>query len=191
MGQFAIAALLVGALVDLVARVTSRVAFPAISRAHARDGTGLVHSYQRLRPPLDAFCLGLAAFLFWFGPDIVRLLYGARYAEAGGFLRILAIALVGSRYGVVPYMYLLLGRPGLMAAEQGFRLCGLLAGIALGYRLAGVTGAVWGVAVGQLAGSLAGLVLFQPGLGLLSVRRELFALALFAGLFGLFGLAGR
>jgi O-antigen/teichoic acid export membrane protein len=191
MGQFAIAALLVGALTDIVARMSSRVAFPAITSAYHRDGHGLARSYHRIRLPTDAFCLLLAAFLFWFGEDVVRLLYDQRYAQAGKFLGILAISLVGARYTVVPYMYLLLGRPNLMAAEQGFRLCGLLVGIGTGYALMGATGAVWGVALGQLAGSGAGLLLFQPSLGLLSVRRELISAAVFAGVFGLFGLASR
>jgi O-antigen/teichoic acid export membrane protein len=189
MGQFAIAALLVGALTDVVTRLSSRVAFPAITQAYERDGEGLARSYYRVRIPTDAFCLVLAAFLYWFGHDVVRLLYDDRYDQAGEFLRILAIALIGARYSVVPYMYLLLGRSGLMAAEQAFRLGGLLLAIGVGYTLNGTTGAVWGVALGQLAGSLAGLLLFQPRLGLVSVRRELVALAVFAGLFGVFGLA--
>jgi O-antigen/teichoic acid export membrane protein len=189
MGQFAIAALLVGALVDTVTRISGRVTFPAITKAYQRDGVALANSYQRSRIPTDAFCLLLAAVLFWFGHDLVRILYDDRYAEAGEYLRILGITLVGSRYAVVPYMYLLMGRPGLMAAEQGFHLAGLLVGIAMGYRLLGTIGAIWGVALGQIAGSLAGLVFFHPRLGLLSVRRELIALALFAGVFGLLAAA--
>lgn len=191
MGQFAIAALLVGAVTDTVTRVSSRVTFPAITRAHQRDGVALVHSYHRSRIPTDAFCLSLAAFLYWFGDDVVRLIYDDRYAPAGEFLRILAITLVGSRYSVVPYMYMLLGRPWLMSAEQALRLCGLLVGIALGYRLFGTNGAIWGVALGQIAGSVAGLVLFQPRFGMLSVRHELLALALFGAAFGLFAFASQ
>lgn len=189
MGQFAIAALLAGAVVEVVSRISSRVTFPAITRAYERDNSELARTYHRSRIPTDAFCLVVAAFLFWFGPDVVRLLYDDRYLQAGEFLRILAITLVGARYSVVPFMYLLVGRPGLMAAEQAFRLCGILVAIVIGYRLYGTTGAMWGVALGQLAGSLAGLVLFQPRLGLLSVKLELASLALFAAAFFLFGFA--
>ena len=46
-----------------------------------------------------------------------------------------------------------------------------------------------GVALGQLAGSLTGLMLFQPRLGLLSIRGELASLALFAAAFAMFGFA--
>jgi O-antigen/teichoic acid export membrane protein len=189
MGQYVIAALLVGALNDVVTRISSRVAFPAISKAYHRDGLGLVSSYHRVRIPTDVFCLVLAAVLFWFGDELVGFLYDDRYAEAGEFLGILSITLVGARYAVVPYVYLLLGRPALMAAEQAFRLLGLMVGIAAGYTLMGVHGAVWGVALGQLAGSAAGLLLFQPRLGLLSLPREALSLALFAGVFGILGLA--
>lgn len=190
MGQFVIASLLVGAANDVVVRLSSRVAFPAITKAYERDSSELGRSYYHSRMPMDAFCLLLAAFLFWFGPDVVRILYDNRYAQAGAILSILSIALIGSRYSVVPYVYLLLGRPGLMAAEQGIRLVGLLIAISVGYRLYGTTGAMWGVAVGQLAGSLAGLLVFQPRLGFLSVRRELVSIVLFAGVFSLFGYAG-
>jgi len=187
MGQYVIAALLVGAVTEVVTRMSGRVAYPAITKAYELDNAALVHSYYRTRIPTDAFCLLVAAFLFWFGPDIVRLLYDDRYQEAGSFLRILAVALLGARYSVVPYMYLLLGRTSLMAAEQAFRFGGLLLGVSVGYTLYGTNGAIWGVALGQLAGSMAGLVLFQPRLGLLSIRRELVSLALFAGALGLFG----
>jgi len=187
MGQYAIAAMLVAAVTEVVNRISSRVAYPAITKAYELDSAGLVPSYYQTRIPTDAFCLLVAAFLFWFGPDIVRLLYDDRDLQAGEFLRILAVALLGARYAVVPYMYLLLGRTNLMAAEQAFRFGGLVIGISSGYALHGATGAIWGVALGQLAGSMAGLLLFQPRLGLLSVRRELVSLALFAGAFGLFG----
>jgi O-antigen/teichoic acid export membrane protein len=189
MGQFVIAALLTGAVNDVVTRVSSRVAFPAITQAYERNAAGLARSYYLSRIPMDAFCMLAAAFLFWFGKDVVRLLYDARYAQAGEFLGILAITLLGTRYSVVPYVYLLLGRPGLMAAEQGIRLCGMLVAIATGYQWLGTIGAVWGVALGQLAGSLASVLVFQPRLGFLSVRRELVALALFVSAFGLFGYA--
>lgn len=189
MGQFVIAALLVGAVNDVVARVSSRVAYPAITSAYERDSEALVRSYYRVRVPMDAFCLLAAGILYWFGPHLVNLLYDSRYAEAGGMLSILAISLVGSRYSVVPYLYLLLGRTGLMAAEQGIRLAGLLAAIWIGYTLHGTPGAIWGVALGQLAGSAAGLLVFQPRLGLLSIRRELVALAFFFGTFGFFAYA--
>jgi O-antigen/teichoic acid export membrane protein len=189
MGQFAIAALLAGAVVDVISRISSRVTFPAITRAYERDNGELARTYHRSRIPTDTFCLLVAAFLFWFGPDVVRILYDDRYLQAGEFLRILAITLVGARYSVVPYMYLLLGRPNLMAAEQGVRLIGILVCIVIGYRLYGTTGAMWGVALGQLAGSLTGLMLFQPRLGLLSVRGELASLALFAAAFAMFGFA--
>jgi O-antigen/teichoic acid export membrane protein len=189
MGQFAIAALLIGAVSDVVTRVASRVTFPALSKAFEADSKGLARSYHRSRIPTDAFCLFAAAFLFWFGDDLVRLLYDDRYLQAGGFLQILAITLVGSRYCAVSYVYLLLGRTKLMAAEQGFRLVGMLVSIAAGYSMLGTTGAIWGVAIGQLSGCIAGLVLFQPRLGLLSVRGELLALVLFAGALGVMGFA--
>jgi O-antigen/teichoic acid export membrane protein len=189
MGQYVIAALLVGAVNDVVARVSSRVAYPAITSAYERDSTALVRSYYQARMPMDAFCLIAAAILFWFGPRLVALLYDQRYAGAGTMLGILAISLVGSRYSIVPYLYLLLGRTGLMAAEQGIRLAGLLVAIWVGYRFGGTPGAIYGVALGQLAGSAAGLFVFQPRLGLLSIRRELAALVFFFGTFGLFAYA--
>jgi O-antigen/teichoic acid export membrane protein len=187
MGQYVIAALLVGAAVEVVTRISSRVAYPAITKAYEINNAGLVHSYYQTRIPTDAFCLLVGAFLFWFGPDIVRLLYDDRYQQAGEFLRILAVTLLGARYAVVPYMYLLLGRTSLMAAEQAFRFGGLVVGVSIGYALNGTIGAIWGVALGQLAGSMAGIVLFQPRLGLLSMRREMISLAVFVSAFGLFG----
>jgi O-antigen/teichoic acid export membrane protein len=187
MGHFAIAALLVNAISDLVARVSGRVAFPAITKAYERNPDGLARAYQRTRLPIDSFCLLTAAFLFWFGGDIVRVMYDARYIDAGWMLGILSVTLVGARYSVVPYVYLLLGRTSLMAAEQAMRLVAVLVGIGVGYALADTRGAIWGAALGQLSGPLAGLLLFQRRLGLVSIPRELAAIGLFVAALALFG----
>ncbi|MBK6005164.1 oligosaccharide flippase family protein [Ramlibacter ginsenosidimutans] len=188
MGHFAIAALLVNAIFDLVAKVSGKVAFPAITKAYERNRAGLARSYQRARLPIDCFCLLAGAFLFWFGPDVVRLMYDARYSDAGWMLGILSVTLLGARYSVVSYVYLLLGRTSLMAAEQAIRLVAVLVGIAIGYALAGTRGAIWGAALGQLSGPLAGLLLFQRRLGIVSIQRELAAIGLFVAALSLFGL---
>lgn len=185
MGQIVIASLLVGAVSDVVLRVSGRVAFPAMAKAYEHDRDSLVRSYYRSRMLIDAACLSVAAVFFWFGPALVRLLYDGRYEQAGQFLSVLGITLLGSRYLVVQYIYLLLGRPRLMAAEQAIRFCAIVIAIVVGYRLYGTMGAIWGGALGQLAGPMAGLLAFQPRLGLVSVRREVVALAAFAGLVAL------
>lgn len=190
MGHFAIAALLVNAISDLVSRVSSKVAFPAITKAYERNHEALARSYQRTRLPIDFFCLLAAAFLFWFGKDIVHVMYDARYTDAGWMLGILSVTLVGARYSVVPYVYLLLGRTSLMAAEQAIRLLAVLVGVGIGYALGGIRGAIWGAALGQVSAPVAGLVLFQRRLGLLSIQRELAAFALFAAALAVFGLVG-
>lgn len=188
MGHLAVAAMLVSAATDLVTRISARVAFPAIAKARDQNRDGLARAYQRTRIPIDVFCVSAAAFLFWFGKDIVRLMYDVRYTDAGWMLGILSVTLVGTRYSVVSYVYLLLGRSSFAAAEQGIRLAGLLVGIGVGYRLAGTPGAIWGAGLGQLSGPVAGLLLFQRRLGLLSVERELASAGLLVAALGLFGI---
>ena len=46
MGQFAIAALLSGAVIEVVNRISSRVTFPAITRAYERDHSQLARTYH-------------------------------------------------------------------------------------------------------------------------------------------------
>lgn len=180
MGAYAIAVLLVAAFHDAANKLLGQVAFPAISGAVARDPRALRASYLRLRSTIDACCLSVAGLLAGCGDRLVALLYDARYAEAGTYLGILALSLVGIRYRLLSQVYLVIGRPRLMLYEQLTQLATLVAGIFLGFRLNGAVGAVWGVALSYVFAQVWNVFYLQRRLGLFSLQLELRGVAILA-----------
>jgi O-antigen/teichoic acid export membrane protein len=185
LGVYSIAALLVGTLDSGVQRVLRGVSLPALSEAIRRDRAHFTRVYHRLRVPLDITLLFAAGALFMAGDLIVHLLYDSRYAEAGDMLRVLALSLAVTRYGVANQAYLAAGFPRDQAVVNIVRCVSLYALVPALFAMAGVTGALWGIALHGLA-TLPFVYRFKSRLGLIDWRLELLGLAGFpAGL--LFG----
>jgi O-antigen/teichoic acid export membrane protein len=185
MGAYAIAVLLISAVVDASGKLMSQVAFPAINSAVARDPGALRESYLHVRSRIDTACVAAAGLLAGCGDRLVALLYDARYSDAGIYLSILALSLLGVRYRLLSQVFLVIGRPRLMLYEQVSQVLALGIGIIVGFRFFGTTGAVWGVALSYLFAQVWNVALLQPKLGLFSLRLELRGAAIFAIIFGL------
>jgi O-antigen/teichoic acid export membrane protein len=180
MGAYAIAVLLVNASHDAAGKLIGQVAYPAMSRAYARDPGSLRGAYLQVRRKTDAGCLVVAGLLAGCGERIVAWLYDARYAQAGTYLCILALSLIGVRYRVLSHVLLVIGRPRLMLYEQITQILSLVPGIFLGFRLFGVIGAMWGVALSYVFAQVWNVFYLQGKLGLLSRKLELQGVAVFA-----------
>lgn len=176
-GLYAIALTLVLALHDLVLQISHRVTLPALSSVHRQDPRRLGRLYYRLRLPIDAFCLVMAGLLAVSGDLLINLLYDNRYVDAGEYLRILALSLLGIRFAVLGDLFLALGRSSLLLYEKVSRLLLLLIGIVIGHQTFGIPGLVGAVALSFVAGPAVSVVIIQRRLGLLDVRRELMPLS--------------
>jgi O-antigen/teichoic acid export membrane protein len=185
MGAYAIAVLLVSTFHDAAGKLISQVMYPAISRAVSHDPGSLRASYLRVRATADAGCLIVGGLLVSLGDRVVALLYDGRYAEAGTYVGILGLSLVGIRYRVLNAVFLTIGRPRLQLYEQISQLTVLVPGILLGFRFGGPRGAVWGVAVSYLTAQLWNVFYLQRKLGLFSAALELRGVAMFAAAAGL------
>lgn len=191
MGAYAIAVLLVAACHEAAGKLIAQVAYPAMSKAYVRDPGSLRAAYLQVRRKTDTGCLAVAGLLAGCGDRIVALLYDTRYAQAGTYLCILALSLIGVRYRVLSQVYLVIGRPRLMLYEQISQMAALALGIFAGFRLFGVVGAVWGVALSYVFAQAWNVFYLQGQLGLFSRRLELQGLAVFAGAAGLGSLLAR
>jgi O-antigen/teichoic acid export membrane protein len=185
MGSYAIAVLLVSALHDAAGKIISQVMYPAISRAVSHDPSSLRANYLSLRATADVGCLIVGGLLVSLGDRVVALLYDGRYAEAGTYVGILGLSLVGIRYRVLNAVLLTIGRPRLQLYEQIFQLTALVPGILLGFRFGGPRGAVWGVALSYLTAQLWNIFYLQRKLGLFSAALEFRGVAIFATAAGL------
>jgi O-antigen/teichoic acid export membrane protein len=173
MGHYAVAALLVLAVHDLVSKLLSRIAYPALSAAHAASPSEFRHAYYRARTSVDLACLAAAGIFLTCGDLLVHLLYDDRYAEAGTYFRLLGIGLIGIRYRVLSQVFLVIGRPRLMLYEQALHIVALCIGCIGGYRFAGATGAITGVAISYLIAQVWNATVAQKTLGLINLRLEL------------------
>jgi len=145
LGVYSIAYLLSNAAISLYSSVLSRVLFPALSEVVQNRPENLSNVYQRIRIIADFSLFGVAGFLLVAGEGIVRILYDARYHDAGNMLSILALGLIGARYAVVEFLWMAKGQMQYLIASNLIRLLVLYAGIPLGYWLAGIKGALYGI----------------------------------------------
>jgi O-antigen/teichoic acid export membrane protein len=176
LGLYSIAFLMLGAARQGLSLLAVAVAYPALSEVQRSAPARLPAAYYRARLPIDLCSLALAGFLFAAGDGLIRLLYDARYADAGGMLAALSLALVFTRYEVAEQAFLALGKPRLLALINAFRLAALYALVPGGYALGGLHGAIWGI-VAAAAVPVVPTLLLAARHGLVSTARELWHLA--------------
>jgi O-antigen/teichoic acid export membrane protein len=176
LGLYAIAVIMVGVAKTIANKLITGVALPALGEIQRNQPERIRAIYYRIRLPIDAMCLVVGGTLFVAGGELVRVLYDERYADAGWMLQVLAVSLFVARYGVIGQFYLVLGKPKLMAYLLATRLVCLSLMIPAGYYLAGLPGAVWGVALSGFPDVIATMLISKRRLKLLDVRKELEAL---------------
>lgn len=176
LGCYAIGQNLAQILEVAVSRVFSQVASPAFADVMRHSPQRLREVYLRMRLPFDLMFIAAAGLLFAIGPSVVGLMYDSRYAEAGTILQILSFALIVARYGVSAGAYLALQAPHAQAAMNLARVVSFFVLVPLSYKLYGVHGAYWAIALSPAA--IAPVVWwFDRRFGLLSWRHEVLTLA--------------
>jgi O-antigen/teichoic acid export membrane protein len=176
LGCYAIGQNLAQILELAVGRVFSQVASPAFADVMRNSPQRLREVYLRMRLPFDVMFIAAAGLLFAIGPSVVSLMYDPRYAEAGTILQILSFSLIVARYGVSAGAYLALQAPHAQAVMNLVRVIAFFALVPLAYRLYGVHGAYWAIALSPAA--MAPVVWwFDRRYGLLSWRHEVLTLA--------------
>jgi O-antigen/teichoic acid export membrane protein len=179
-GFYSVASLMIFAVHEIVNRLATRVGYPALSAVYRTNPSALAATYYRARLPSDAFCLVLAGILVVCSDEIVGMLYPATYSDAGTYLSVLAISLIGVRFIFLPQIYMALGRSRLLLVEQGVRLVVLSVGIVLGFRFFGIHGAVWAVSASYVAAGFTSALWVGRRLGVWNGAREWLGVPLFA-----------
>lgn len=148
LGTVTIALSLLGVLFEISNRLVGSVVFPKLSAIVAGgDPNQLRYWFERFRWLLDSAVFFVIGFL-WFGSAvIVGLLFDVRYAEAGDYLRVLAITLIWSIANCGSNLAMAMGKPNLLASTTLFRLICLMIFPWAGYLISGVTGLTWALAL--------------------------------------------
>ena len=151
LGLYSIAVTLSGVAFSIFARITSTVSLPALSEVHRRGADEFRAAYFRLRRVSDIAMLTASGLICALGETLVRVLYDARYRDAGPILSILGLSLLGSRYAIMQQVYLALGRASCLAWLNGIALLSLLLLVPGVYAGFGFFAAVGAVALKDLA----------------------------------------
>jgi O-antigen/teichoic acid export membrane protein len=145
LGIYSIAAMLATTLDRIVTKLSINVLFPLYSATRHSD-RDLGETYAAARKPLLTLAGWVVAGISAGGPTVIRLLYDARYSEAGWMLQILVFgawfrALTAGHTAVA----LAVGRSDWLAASSFAKVVGVAALVYVGYTYLGFPGAVLGV----------------------------------------------
>lgn len=175
LGLYAIAMLIVGAIERVLRNLYIMVSLPALSDIARNNPKILREVYYKMRVPSDLLLLFLTGLLFATGQLVIDLLYDSRYSETGSMLQILSLSLITVRYGVANQAYLAMGVPRYLTVINVVRFVSFYVLVPLLYHLAGLQGAIWGIALHSLV-TVPFVYRFNAKLGLNDFRRELWVL---------------
>jgi O-antigen/teichoic acid export membrane protein len=175
LGLYAIAALIARSVENALHKLFQSVSLPAYSEIYRESPDRLREVYYKLRVPADIVLLVLAGFLFTTGQTIIDLLYDPRYSRAGGMLQVLSLSLFATRFGFAHQIYLAVGITRYLAIINGVRFIALYASVPVLYYLAGIEGAIWGIALHAIA-TVPFIYYFNAKLGVNDFRREILVL---------------
>jgi len=145
LGQYAIATLMLKALVQTITMLAGRVLFPMYSEIGQETTPQLRRYVTRIRTMVTVGILPPLWLLAVAGDQVVRLLYDARYQEAGWMLQILAGGSIFLFLGWIGPLNLARGESFIGLVATGLRGAALLAGIWIGHAVAGTFGTVVGI----------------------------------------------
>ncbi len=113
LGIYSIAIFIIGSIRGAINSILHKVMFPSFSQS-VRASDNYLAVYYRFRLPLDFFIIGLSGFLIVTGNMIIKILYDARYHDAGLFLSLLSISLIADRYRSAGIYFQAEGKPRKM-----------------------------------------------------------------------------
>ncbi|RPH46891.1 MAG: hypothetical protein EHM91_06820, partial [Planctomycetota bacterium] len=135
---------------EMLQKLASGVAFPALSRVRDRGGN-LESAYARIRAPLLAGAGALLGFLILAGPTVTRILYPALYQDAGWIMQLVAGALWFQAVQATNQPVLMaFGQPKWLAVGNFLKILTLAAVLPLAYQWWGFPGALAGMAAVEI-----------------------------------------
>lgn len=175
LGYFAIAGLLVGAVVQLVGSMIHTVGFPALCETFRDNPSNLGKVFYKLRLPFDVLLLFTFGFLFVTADTVVQILYDKRYQSVGWILQIMSICLFEVRYRLAGECFLAMGKPKL---QSGLTFVNLLCLYTFGFSMFyfyGFEGLVWAVACSALS-TIPVILFYLKKFQILDWKKELMVL---------------
>jgi O-antigen/teichoic acid export membrane protein len=185
LGIYSVAANLSDAVGVVVGRLVNGVMFPVLSEAARAPGADIAKLYDGVRRRLDVVSMTTTGFLAGTGAWIVHLLWDDRYAAAGWILQILCVRVaITAILGPSETCLFALGQTRYGFQRAVTRLVAAALFMPVGWFAGGVQGVIWGTVATEAATAFA-IWPAAKRFGVLRLRRELQAVALFALAFAL------
>jgi O-antigen/teichoic acid export membrane protein len=154
LGIYFIAKMLVGTVEGLLERLQGSLSLPIFGEVLRIDPQNLRNRYYRFRLPLDLAAGFWSGFIFIAGSLIIRLLYDARYADAGPMLQTLAIGLALYPLQFIRSAFTAIGKPSIVASVSILEAASLVTCMVAGFITFGVGGAIVGIAAHRIVPSI-------------------------------------
>jgi O-antigen/teichoic acid export membrane protein len=182
LGIYSIAALLIGAISQILTTIFAQVCYPALSevaRERPHELKRSMYDIHILTAPFAYFCSGI---LVVSGNTLIGLLYDSRYAAAGWMLEVLALGLLKIPFNLPQWCLLARGLAKEFTGLVAFQSICTIVLIPLGFHWFGLPGALWGLVASQLL-YVPAIIYYQIKYDLLDPSKELILLpAFFAGM---------
>jgi O-antigen/teichoic acid export membrane protein len=151
LGVYVIAFSIFTAIEQVITKLISDLAFPALSEIRRSDPSKFLAGHYRFLTFLAPFSYVCAGTLIVAGQSIIDVLYDPRYKDAGWMLQLLAIALITMPFRLSATSLLALGFSRSFFALSTLRVLTLFSLLPIGFMLYGVPGAIVGIVLSQFA----------------------------------------
>lgn len=172
LGIYSIAFFLVNAIRELVMKLGSTVIFPSLSQISEDNLPKLSDTYYRIRNVIDKITFLIFGILFFVSDSIIDILYDSRYQQAGWMLRILSISILFLGYTLSGQCFLSIGKSKYISHILIIRLIVFFTLLPLSYKLYGLVGAIYIIALNPLV-SVIGNLYYMKRAKLLQIKKEI------------------
>jgi O-antigen/teichoic acid export membrane protein len=184
LGTYAIAKTLIETSMSLLERLNSQLTIPVMSEVNRQSHREFKEKYYRFRLPFDLLAPLIGGILLSTGSLVISVLYDQRYSAAGPMVQILSVALPTYPALLFGAALAAVGVPRLAAAVSILQAISLLTFVFIGYALASISGAIWGIALHKLVPTAA-IFIFARQRHWLDLYKEFRVVAIFvAGILG-------
>jgi O-antigen/teichoic acid export membrane protein len=159
LGLYSIAKMLIDTVEAVLERLNSSLTIPVLGEVIRNNYRELKEKYYRFRLPFELFAPLLGGILLSTGSLVVHILFDDRYADAGHMLQILGVGLSTYPALFIGGVFTVNGEPHVVAMVSILRAISLITCLILGYVIAGISGAIWGIAIHKFVPSAAILLL--------------------------------
>lgn len=147
LGVFSIALMLSRMVLLLYNRLSQRVLFPLYTKVKDLPANELRKKVNKIRLAITSCLVPVLLVLVVFGDDFIKLVYDARYVEAGWMLQVLACGLIPVvLVGIGPF-YLSLGKSNIQTLIVGLKGVFYFLSVGIGYYFFGSKGVIYGSAI--------------------------------------------